>query len=68
MRFIGFGVMEQNTVTVNLTQEECDLLADGMRDGSADYPIESEDVSISGQLSQGFRALHTILELNKQGH
>ncbi len=67
MKFLNFGSMPGKTVVVELTMEECDLIADGTQDGSSgdDYPIAN--ASVSGALSKGFRALHTLLYLGAEG-
>lgn len=56
MRLVSVGT----EITIRLTAEECQLIADECRDGST-----SDNMSIQGELAANFSALAHVAQINK---
>lgn len=61
MMFCSVSV-QRHAVTVELTAQECEIIADSCRDGST-----PENPSVCGMLSDAFRALATVSLLSGKG-
>lgn len=64
MKYLSAG---NGSVRVEVTAEECDLIAGGVADGSVGSLYEGEDLSVSGQLSVNFRALERVARMTEGG-